>query len=222
MFHNCLFSIFKTLHFAPSATYTPGNSCKVLQMSCYSTLHYFCSFAPSTETVQISLANTSSSFKPQLKHNLSRKPFLVFLSRAKHSPQTSVPCSFLPLVRPSSRLSLLLGAHDGKALARPLHQLVTGSARRGHSQECALQDLNQDLVMLPSYVHFQHLLLLRLRQIKEQNLSESKRLSEPHEQEEGRRKQVNFPPHKEITGQAKETRRLATPPPPFHRMDQES
>ena len=47
------------------------------------------------------------------------------------------------------------------------------------------------MVVLPSYLHFQHLLLFSLRQIKEQNPVESKGLSETHEQEEGGRKQDN-------------------------------
>lgn len=66
------------------------------------------------------------------------------------------------------------------------------------------------MVVLPSYLHFQHLLLFSLRQIKEQNPVETKGLSETHEQEEGGRKQVNNKNKiKKITGQAKETRGVA-------------
>lgn len=137
----------KIFQLTPPATYTPGISCSI-NMLHHSILHYFCSFAPSTKKVQISLVNTSSSFKTQLKHNLPRKLSLLLPStpRGPLSLLLLLQCVPLP-VCPSSLEHMT---------ARPLHWRVTGSAQRGNSQECAQQEtsesLNQGLCFPPIYI----------------------------------------------------------------------
>ena len=155
-------------------------------MACYSILHYFCSFAPSTKNAQISLVNTSSSFKAQLKHNLSRKHFLLLPSTPRGPlslflPPQCVPSPVCPsssehTIPPQCVPSPVCPSSSEHTTARP----CTGWSLGLHGEE-TLQNEPNGKQMSPRTSGYASLLstfptppIFSIRQIKDQNSPESK------------------------------------------------
>lgn len=153
---NVCLVFYKSPTSAHVAIYTPETSRAVLNMPCFSTLWYFCSFVPSIKNVQICLVNTSPPLKAQLKRNLSRTPFRMLPSRGETRPllppkdhHSSLQLWWL--ISLSADLSCVEHVTTG-----PLYYLGTGPARRGNSRESVLGKTNdcrtQRLCFPPMYI----------------------------------------------------------------------